>query len=389
MSFLILYYYVKDIVLDKRRTINILEKFIEAIYSQQEYEMIDSYWFEIAGKMFNSNDINSFSNMNNSFYRQLSIESLMRLGFLFERTGHYTQSLLIHKYLYEINPNKFALRISAIYERMGKFDKAYSSLPLNLDIGKKSKPNEIELNYFKSKSWIIVSQRKQELKEEGLIALKNFKELLFSHNEENDALWLWYYYNILANYNEWNGDYEEAILNYKKCLAIPTLGAFEYGATFVNMSIAHRLIYLSGAQKNFKIIEESISLGKIGMELKESVGDRDEMPVVLHNQALNILIKILYTEVVEKECHTIILITSNAIRILDKTDSIKKLGILLCENIISKSLLNIDYTFELRRLKSQINLIDEDELSQIVGLYSKFIKYEKIVSIHLLDKYII
>ena len=136
ISLLILYYYVKDIVLDHRRTIKILEKFISSIKQKQHYELINFYWFEIAGFMFDFNDINTFESSNNSYYRKLSIESLNDLAFLFERNGHFEQAILLNQYLYEINPNKYALNISSLYERMGQFDKAYNSLPKELNIGK-------------------------------------------------------------------------------------------------------------------------------------------------------------------------------------------------------------------------------------------------------------
>jgi hypothetical protein len=61
ISLLILYYYLKDIVLDQRRTVKILEKFISSIKLKQQYELINFYWFEIAGYMFDFNDVNSFS----------------------------------------------------------------------------------------------------------------------------------------------------------------------------------------------------------------------------------------------------------------------------------------------------------------------------------------
>ena len=67
ISLLILYYYVKDLVLDEKRVIKILEKFIVSIKDKQQYELINDYWFEMAGFMFDSSDINSFENSSKSF----------------------------------------------------------------------------------------------------------------------------------------------------------------------------------------------------------------------------------------------------------------------------------------------------------------------------------
>ncbi len=390
ISLLILYYYVKDVVLDKKRTILILEKFIQTVEKKQQYELIDDYWFDIAGEMFDSSLIESFETTSNSFYRKLSIKSLEKLIFLFERNGYFEQAVLIAKYLFEINPNKYSVTMSSLHERMGQFEKAYDSLPKSLNLAKNEKPSEIEVRYFQRKAWIIVSQRKDALKEEGLDALNSLKKLIFSHNNDNEAIWLWHYYNIKANYAEWNENYLEAVKNYKRCLTIPTLGAFEYGATFVNMAIAYRFKYLTSNTQNIDTINKSIKLGKLGVSLKESVGDRDEMPVVLHNQALNLLCKLLSSENNDNSntelCKEIIKITDDAISILDKTSSIKRLGMLLIENYIAKSILENE-TYELSlRLQNHISLLDENETKQLLELYKKFIKFDKILNLDFLDK---
>ena len=81
--------------------------------------------------MFDSKDLSTFEINKNSYYRKINISCLDKLIFLFERNGQYEQALLICKYLYEINPSKYSLNISSLYERMGQYEKAYSSL--NLD----------------------------------------------------------------------------------------------------------------------------------------------------------------------------------------------------------------------------------------------------------------
>lgn len=386
ISLLILYYYVKDIVLDEKRTILILEKFIDAVHKKQQYELVDDYWFEIAGKMFNSSSLEDFDKTNNSFYRRLSINALNKLIFLFERNGHFDQALLLAEYLYEINPNKYSVTICSLHERMGQFEKAYNSLPKTLNVGKNEKPSDIEVRYFQRKAWIVVSQRKLDIKQEGLDALESLREIIFSHNDDNEPLWLWHYYNIKANYSEWSEDYDGAIINYKKCLSIPALGAFEYGATFVNMAIAYRFKYLTSNTQNLDTIDKSIKLGKLGVLLKESVGDRDEMPVVLHNQALNVLYKMVNSDIDTKECEDIVFIIADAISILDRTKSIKRLGMLLIENCVTKSLLKQDYKEIEQRLKEHFNTLDENESSQVLKLYKEFIKVKKIDNIKFLDE---
>lgn len=378
ISLLILYYYVKDIVLEEKRTISILEKFIETIVNKQQYEFIDEYWFSIAGEMFDCSILESFELSSKSLYKKLSIKSLDHLAFLFERNGHFNQALLINKYLYEINPNKYAVNICSTYERMGNFDKAYKSLPKTLEVNKNKKASEIEIRYYQRKAWVIVSQRKEELKTDGLESLRCLKKLLFSHNEDNEALWLWHYYNIEANYSEWNGNYNESIQYYSKCLSIPSLGSFEYGATFVNMAIAYRLNYLENKIKDIELIDKSIKLGNLGLNLKSSVGDRDEMPVVLHNQALNILSKMIFSPIDEKACLNVIEMTHEAILILESTQSNKKLIMLLIENIIAKALLKKEYHDIEVKLINQMKINESQENQQAVNLYKEFYNLNKI-----------
>ncbi|RXJ84690.1 tetratricopeptide repeat protein [Arcobacter cloacae] len=388
ISLLILYYYVKDIVLDKKRTIKILEKFISSTKNTQQYELINYYWFEIAGYMFDFNDVNTFESSNNSYYRKLSIEALNNLAFLFERNGHFDQAILLNQYLYEINPNKYALNICSLYERMGQFEKAYETLPKKLNLGKNQKPSDIEIRYYQRKAaWIIISQRNEALKQEGIESLDKLEELLFSHNDENEPLWLWHFYNIKANLNEWDENYDEAIIFYKKCLSIPTLGAFEYGATFVNMAISYRCKYILQKIKEEKTIDKSIKLGRLGMILKESVGDRDEMPVVLHNFALNILYKISNNMDITL-CNEVLKATNEALEILERTKSIKRLGMVLIENYIVKCLLKIDVKDTVIKLENHMKLLGQSELNQLLNIYKEFEKNNKIKKLEFLDKLI-
>ncbi|MFA9239320.1 MAG: tetratricopeptide repeat protein [Candidatus Paceibacteria bacterium] len=387
ISLLVLYYYVKDIVLDKRRNIKILEKFICSIEQKQQYELIDLYWFEIAGLMFDSKDLNTFENSNNSYYRKLSINALNKLVFLFERSGHFEQAILLTQYLYEINPNKYAVNICSLYERMGQFEKAYESLPKTLNIGIKNSPNEIEVRYYQRKSaWIIISQRNEQLKQEGIESLNTLSNLLFSHNEDNNPLWLWHYYNIKANLEEWNKNLEEAIENYKKCLSIPTLGAFEYGATFVNMAITYRCKYIEQEIKKVATINKSIKLGRLGLLLKQSVGEKDEMPVVLHNLALNILYKISNTLIDVSLCNEVLDLTQEALEILEKTKSIKRLGMVLIENFIVKDLLKISNKDIALKLEAHLSNLGQSELNELLNIYKEFKKTNKIKSLEFLEK---
>ncbi|MGE3592563.1 MAG: hypothetical protein AB7G52_08735, partial [Arcobacter sp.] len=223
-----------------------------------------------------------------------------------------------------------------------------------------------------------------DLKEEGIESLNKLETLLFSHNEDNVPLWLWHFYNIKANLKEWEENYDEAIIFYKKCLSIPTLGAFEYGATFVNMAISYRCKYIEESIKDEKIIDKSIKLGRLGMNLKESVGDRDEMPVVLHNFALNILYKISNSFDINL-CNEVLTATNDALEILERTKSIKRLGMVLIENYISKSLLKIDTKDIVLKLENHLPNLGQSELKQLLNIYKEFEKNNKMKKLEFLE----
>lgn len=385
ISLVILYYYVKNSILNEKRLMNILEKLIYIISLKQQYEFIEMFWFDIAGEMFDCDKIELFEENKNSIYRKLDIQSLEILANLFKRNGFFQQAILINKYLMVLNPIKYSLDICLLYERMGNFEYALASLPKKIDEKLGQKPSNTQIKYLQRKSWIIVSQRNEELKQEGQESLEEMKNLLFNHSENNEAIWLWYYYNIKANYEEWNNNFDEAINNYKKCLSIPLLGAFEYGASFVNMAIAYRFKFIENNFDNISFINDSIQFGNIGMNLKKSVGDRDEMPIVIHNQVLNILYKLLI-DFDSSLCQEVYNLSKQAINISDSTGSKKRLAMLLIENYISSHLLQIDETDSLNRLEEHIKTIDKNELNQVKSLYTYFLKNKKINKIEFLDE---
>ena len=197
---------------------------------------------------------------------------------------------------------------------------------------------------------------------------------------------MWHYYNIKANLEEWNENLDEAINNYKKCISIPTLGAFEYGGTFVNMAITYRCKYIQQEVKKIGTINKSIKLGRLGLLLKQSVGDRDEMSVVLHNLALNILYKILNTSVEIRLCNEVLELTQEALSILDKTKSVKRLGMVLIENYIVKELLEIKNSDIVIKLETHMTTLGQSELNQLLNIYKEFKKTNKIKSLEFLEK---
>ncbi len=369
ISFVILFEYLKNIVLDEKRVIKILENFIESVRNRQQYEFIDSFWLKTAKDMFEL-DFENFESTSKSYYRKISIKALDSLSHLFERSGNFMNAILVNRYLYEINPNKYALNISSLYERMGNMQKAFEILPKELKIENNKKPSDLEVRYYQRKAaFVIISSQDETKKAEGVESLKTLEKFIFSHNEENEPLWLWHFYNISANLCEWEKDYEKAINLYKKCLKVPSLGHFEYGATFVNMAISYRFLYT--LTKNKSDIDKAIKYGKVGLNLKELVGEKDEMAIVYHNLALTMLYKIA-DDFELNLCNEAYSLASDALVILDRTNSKKRLGMVLIENYILATLLEKDNKEFEDRLKNSIKDFSNAELENMKKLYTKF-----------------
>ena len=127
-------------------------------------------------------------------------------------------------------------------------------------------------------------------------------------------------------------------------------------------------------------------MGRLGLLLKQSVGDRDEMSVVLHNLALNILYKILNTSVEIRLCNEVLELTQEALSILDKTKSVKRLGMVLIENYIVKELLEIKNSDIVTKLETHITTLGQSELNQLLNIYKEFKKTNKIKSLEFLEK---
>ena len=151
------------------------------------------------------------------------------------------------------------------------------------------------------------------------------------------------------------------------------------------MAISYRFKYILDEKKSEKTINKSIKLGRLGKVLKESVGDRDEMPIVLHNFALNILYKILNTPFDENLCTQVLDSTNEALEILDRTKSIKRLGMVLIENYIAKYLLKISTKEIELRLQGHLEKLGENELKQLLNVYKEFEKTNKIKKLEFLE----
>ena len=152
------------------------------------------------------------------------------------------------------------------------------------------------------------------------------------------------------------------------------------------MAITYRCKYIEQEIKKVATINKSIKLGRLGLLLKQSVGEKDEMPVVLHNLALNILYKISNTLIDVSLCNEVLDLTQEALEILEKTKSIKRLGMVLIENFIVKDLLKISNKDIALKLEAHLSNLGQSELNELLNIYKEFKKTNKIKSLEFLEK---
>ena len=120
-------------------------------------------------------------------------------------------------------------------------------------------------------SWAIVSGRLEKYKAIGRDLITASSTLL--HNKfdavrsTDQAIDL---YNVLANFEEWDGNPQGAIENYDKALQIPGIQQAGLSSLLVNKGIALR---------QMKQLAEGAIYGEQGVEIKVAIGDADQLPI--------------------------------------------------------------------------------------------------------------
>jgi tetratricopeptide (TPR) repeat protein len=95
------------------------------------------------------------------------------------------------------------------------------------------------------------------------------------------------YYNVLASYHEWTGNYSLAIETYEKGLRIPGVDRSLISSLMVNKGIAYRFLGKESEKESdiFHYLREGILTNLEGVEAKEIIGNVDQLPIALHNLA--------------------------------------------------------------------------------------------------------
>ena len=145
------------------------------------------------------------------------------------------------------------------------------------------------------------------------------------------------------------------------------LGTFEYGTTFVNLAIAQRFVFLE-EPTNKESMYHSIENGARGVLFKRRVGDRDAMPVVLHNQALNILYAIFHGLLPLDRIDEVLMLAKEGLSIVEATHSMKRRAILTAEILVATALTQEDTSIWKKKLQVYGPKAMDSEKEQILSL---------------------
>lgn len=311
--------------------------FVTVIHNSEQYKILKQYWNLVIESESAAKD------MNEDVYRIIGVDLLLKLATIFERAAMYENAHLALDYIERIFPFRGKVGKARIQERQGNFETAVLSL---LDIRQDWKDQKIVLednsliDLNLNISWAIVSGRLEGRRAEGKLIIAEAKALLYSkfdairNNDQTIRS-----HNILANYEEWEGNPEGAINSYNKALQIPGVSQSSLSNLLVNKGIALRQM-----QK----LKDGAYYGAQGVEIKTAIGDADQLPIAQHNLAqtyLELAFSIddnteqkTYFE--EAARHAL-----NGLKIQLQTSSVKKKGQLLTEHFVA--------AFELAKLQGK------------------------------------
>lgn len=301
--------------------------FVQVIYTSEQYKILKQYWNLVIGSDKESKD------MNEDVYRIIGVDLLLNLATIFERAAMYDNAYLALDYIERIFPFRGKVGKARIQERQGNFETAVLSM---LSIRKDWQEKKIRLEDHSlidlklNIAWAIVSGRLEARRAEGRNVIEEAKALLYSkfdtirNNDQTIRL-----HNILANYEEWEGNPDGAILNYDKALQIPGISQSGLSNLLVNKGIALR---------QMKKLKEGAYYGEEGVTIKTAIGDADQLPIAQHNLAQTCLelafslsnqaARKVYFEVAAKHAQ-------DGLKIQARTGSVKKRGQLLTEYFIA------------------------------------------------------
>jgi tetratricopeptide (TPR) repeat protein len=296
--------------------------FVRTIQASEQYNILKQYW-PLVAQHTNTEDI----------YRILGQELLIDLATLFERAAMYRDAEMALGYIEHIFPFKAQIGLARLAERQGNFahsEQILGEMIQGYETGKIPLSKNSYLDLLLNYAWTIVSGRLNSAKEAGEAALDKLQAGLYSNYDElRNSEQMIRYYNIKANYEEWNGRPEGALQCYDKALQIPGVQRAALSNLLVNKGIALRQL---------QQLAEAAAFGEQGVAVKVALGDADQLPIALHNLAQTYLLLVQQSQQVQQAAMALEH-AQHGLAIQARTGSVKKRGQLLAERLVALDLL--------------------------------------------------
>ena len=343
-------------IYDERKLLSV-EGFVKAITHTEQYLLLRKYWKLMSVLWTKTGE----ENLEAKLFRLIRTKSLRDLVQAFQRAGMYERTSICYDYLKAIYPVDSGIGESNVLSQQGKYIEAAEKLiemdrkwlggRLSPDLEKDTSSSAgidpiTKINLYITLTVIIVMNRISQYKETVKLSFEIMQQILASMQDgERDSYQMARYYNVLASYYEWEGEFEKALETYDKGLKIPEVNESMVSNLLVNQGIAYRMIgkLKSKSEESIDYLEKGIQYNWEGVHAKQIIGNEDQLPVALHNLA-ETCIELAYRLQDKREKIDIFQQayqhSQSGLDINQRIHSTKKRGQLLCERFLALYWLN-------------------------------------------------
>ncbi len=338
-------------VYDAKKLLSV-EGFISAITHTEQYQLLRKYW-----KLMSVVPIqNGEENLETKLFRLIRTQSLRDLVLAFQRAGMYERTGICYDYLRTIYPVDSGIGEGNVLSQQGRYVEAVEKfiemdqkwlggkLSSNSNANGLSGPNvdsTSKLNLYISLTVVIVMNRVSQYKDIAKRSFEVMRQILtLMQDGERDSYQMARYYNVLASYYEWEGEFEKALDIYDKGLKIPEVDQSLVSSLLVNIGIIYRMVGKSkqDLEAAIPLLRQGIQYNWEGVYAKQIIGNEDQLPVALHNLAETCIELAYRLENNEEKIDTFRKAYRHSqlgLQINKRINSIKKQGQLLCERFIA------------------------------------------------------
>jgi tetratricopeptide (TPR) repeat protein len=331
-----------------------IEGFIHAITRSEQYKLLREYWPLLSVQV----TAEGAENVEEKMFRIIRTDALKALVLAFRRAGMYEKTGICYDFLRTIYPVDSGIGEGIVLGEQGKYEEAVTQL-LKMErewmggaLSDEGSPAETpgerpgidavsQLNLYISLTVIIVMNRLQPHLETARRAFEVMRRILNSMGDgERDNYQVARYYNVLASYYEWEGEFEKALETYDKGLKVPEVEEALISSLLVNVGIIYRMVGKKQTEtaEAIRYLRQGVDLNGEGVYAKEVIGNEDQLPIALHNLAescIELAMRLSGTEEKKVSFRQALRHSQLGLDINHRIGSVKKKGQLLAERYVA------------------------------------------------------